>query len=493
LHQGENLKSFRNSLLIWFVTVCVTIIGIVQTKVLATQLGPSGLGIFGQCTAFLAFIGIPIANGILPAANRYIPANQSMGEYDEVNRWVISTRTLAIGLGILVMIIMISCAGIISEFLLGNQEYSALIVLSAIAIPISSFYLTQRALIQSFKQIRIWSLTTLLVSLLGLPIVIVLVKRYGLYGAVCQIILTSLLGGILTTFCYNWYRGKNVESLLIFKWDDQIVAKMAKFGGASLSSAIIFSAVILIIRSLIINYLGNEQVGIYHAVSSISLQYLSVGLFSLSVYWFPHLAGISGHKIIVRELNQFLRISFSIMIPILVILMTFRTQIIELVYSSSFIAASALLPIQIIGDYFRIIFWIISASLLPMVMIKQFMGLSISFDIILLITSGYLLNQSGLLGCILAYTIVNGIWVFITYFMQRHLIGFRFSLPNIRLIFSSGIVLCLAYLLGGEEFSVRSLILIIILLGIWAFVSSTPKERQFIAHPRLLFSRSLDA
>jgi hypothetical protein len=126
-------------------------------------------------------------------------------------------------------------------------------------------------------------------------------------------------------------------------------------------------------------------------------------------------------------------------------------------------------------------------------MIKQFMGLSISFDIILLITSGYLLNQSGLLGCILAYTIVNAIWVLITYFMQRYLIGFRFSLPNIRLIFSSGIVLCLAYLLGGEEFSVRSLILIIILLGIWAFVSSTPEERQFIAHPKLLFSRSLDA
>jgi len=487
------LKSFRNSLLIWFVTVCVTIIGIVQTKVLATQLGPSGLGIFGQCTAFLAFIGIPIANGILPAANRYIPANQSMGEYDKVNRWVISTRTLAIGLGILVMIIVISCAGIISEFLLGNQEYFPLIVLSAIAIPISSFYLTQRALIQSFKQIRIWSLITLLISILGLPIVIVLVKRYGLYGAVCQIILTSLLGGILATIGYNWYRGKNAESLLMFKWDNQIIAKLAKFGGASLTSAFIFSAVILIIRSLIINYLGNEQGGIYHAVSSISLQYLSVGLFSLSVYWFPHLAGLSGHRIVVKELNKFLRISFSIMIPILVILMTFRTQIIELVYSSSFIAASALLPIQIIGDYFRIIFWIISASLLPMVMIKQFMGLSISFDIILLITSGYLLNQSGLLGCILAYAIVNAIWVLITYFMQRYLIGFRFSLPNIRLIFSSGIVLCLAYLLGGEEFSVRSLILIIVLLGIWAFVSSTPEERQFIAHPKLLFSRSLDA
>ncbi|MBE9474159.1 MAG: oligosaccharide flippase family protein [Chloroflexi bacterium] len=460
---------------------------------LATQLGPSGLGIFGQCTAFLAFIGIPIANGILPAANRYIPANQSIGEYDKVNRWVISTRTIAIGLGILVMIIVVPFAGIISDYLLGSQEYAPLIVLSAIAIPISSFYLTQRALIQSFKQIRIWSFTTLLISLLGLPIVIVLVKRYGLYGAVGQIILTSLIGGILATICFNWYRGKNAESLLLFRWDNQIVAKMGKFGGASLTSAIIFSAVILIIRSLIINHFGNEQAGIYHAVSSISLQYLSIGLFSLSVYWFPHLAGISNHKIVVRELNKFLRISFSIMIPILVVLMTFRTQVIELVYSSSFSAASALLPIQIIGDYFRIIFWIVSASLLPMVMIKQFMGLSISFDIVLLIISGYLLKQSGLPGCILAYAIVNGIWVFITYFMQRHLIGFRFTLPNIRLILSSGTVLCLAYLLSGEEFSIGKFILMVVSLGIWAFVSSTPEERQFIMHPRLLFSRVLDA
>lgn len=391
------------------------------------------------------------------------------------------------------MIIVILFSGIISGYLLGDQEYSPLIILSAIAIPISSFYLTQRALIQSFKLIRIWSLTTLLISLLGLPIVIVLVKGYGLYGAVGQIIFTSLLGGILATICYNWYRGKNAESLLNFKLDDQIVAIMAKFGGASLASAIIFSAVILIIRSLIINYLGNEQGGIYHAVSSISLQYLSIGLFSLSVYWFPHLAGISDHRIVVKELNQFIRISFSIMIPVLVILMAFRVQVIELVYSTSFIAASALLPIQIIGDYFRIIFWIISASLLPMVMIKQFLGLTISFDIVLLLMSGYLLNQSGLLGCILAYTIVNGIWVIIAYFMQRYLIGFSFTPPNLRLILSSGIILCFTYVLGGDEFSVGKIVLIVVSLGIWALVSSTPEERQFMKHPRLLFSRALDA
>lgn len=460
---------------------------------LASQLGPSGLGIFGQCTAFLALIGLPIINGVIPSATRYIPANRSLGEYREVHMWVISTRSIAVALGILEMITVVLFSGVISDYLLGDRDYYPLIIISAITIPISSFHLTQRALIQSFKKLRIWSFTTLLISLLGLPITIILVKEYGLYGAIGQIIITSLLGGILATICYNWFRGKDSESLLLIKWDNQIIAKVAKFGGASLASAIIFAAVNLIIRSLIINYLGIAQGGIYHAVSSISLQYLSIGLFSLSVYWLPHLAGVSSMKTPVKELNQFLRISFSVMMPLLVILMAFRDQIIELVYSTSFIAASAVLPIQIIGDYFRIVFWIISASLLPMVMIKQYLGLTISFDIALLLISGFLINQSGLFGCILAYAIVNCIWVFIAYFMQRSLIGFKFTLPNLRLILNSGIILCLGYLLGGDEFTGRKIIIIIVSLGIWALMSSTPEERQLVVHPRLLISRALDA
>jgi PST family polysaccharide transporter len=459
--------------------------------VLASQLGPFGLGIYGQCTAFLAFIGLPIVSGILPAAARYIPANQSIGEYNEVRRWIISTRSTAIGFGILVMIIVILFSKFISINLLGSRDYYPLIIMSAITIPISLFYLTQRALLQSFKQIRFWSFTTLLISLLGLPIIIILVREYGLFGAIIQIIITSLLGGILATICYKWFRGKDSESLLLFDLDNQLISKIAKFGGASLISAIVFAAAILIIRSLIINNLGIEQGGIYHAVSGISFQYLSIGLFSLSVYWLPHLAGISGKKTIVEQLNQFLRISFSVMIPLLVILMTFRDQLIVLVYSTSFITASALLPIQILGDYFRIIFWIISASLLPMVMIKQFLGLTISFDIALLLLSGYLLNLAGLPGCILAYAIINGIWFFVAYILQRSLIGFRFSLPNLRLILSSGILLFSAYILGGSEFYISKIIFILGSLIVWAIVSSTTEERRFVMHPRLLFSRVL--
>ena len=439
--------------------------------------------------AFLTFISVPVVNGLLPAANRYIPTHRSLGESSQVSRWVTSTRTLSFGFAFPAMLLILVFSRWIAEHLLGNASQVPYILLSAVSIPFTAYSLTERTLIQSFQQINLWSIITLALQIAGLALMASLVGAFGLHGALGQIALVGLLGGILGTLLYRWFRGDAAEPLLQLNFNPQIVRQLTRFGGASLMGSAFISTTFLVIRTLIITRLGAEAAGIYQAVSSISLQYLAIGLFSMSVYWYPHLAEITDSQAIVGELNKFLRLSLTIMTPLLALLMLLRTPVIELVYSARFLEASPLLPIQMIGDFLYILFWVTSVHLLPMAKIKAYLVVSVGYNLTLLLVSWLLLERFGLTGGILARALVNGIWAAINFVVQRKLIGFQMIAPNLRLIVFSFVILYGSFLLGGGSFSFTGLMITLIALAMWALLSSTAAERTLVMHPRSLLSK----
>jgi len=83
----------------------------------------------------------------------------------------------------------------------------------------------------------------------------------------------------------------------------------------------------------------------------------------MGAYVFPRLVSESRAGKLDSLLNSGLRANLAIMVPILVTASALRIPLLHIFYSGSFVGAAPLIPIQVVGDYARIVGWSFAVSL----------------------------------------------------------------------------------------------------------------------------------
>jgi len=95
----------------------------------------------------------------------------------------------------------------------------------------------------------------------------------------------------------------------------------------------------------------------YQVVFGLSSQYITMFMTWMSAYVFPRVVSERHRGKLGELLNSGLRANLAIMVPILVVVVALRDPLIRIFYSPAFSAASPLIPIQVLGDYARILGW----------------------------------------------------------------------------------------------------------------------------------------
>ena len=139
----------------------------------------------------------------------------------------------------------------------------------------------------------------------------------------------------------------------------------------------------------------------------------------LSVYYLPRLSSLVSRAEIRREILS----GYKITLPILVILFTSvylaRDLIILVLYTEKFSPVNQLFAPMLIGDFLKMVSWLVALLMLAKAKLRMFVTTQICFSLLTYFLSIAMIDQMGLIGAIYAHAIKYAIYTLVVFWLLR--------------------------------------------------------------------------
>ena len=376
-------------------------------------------------------------------------------------------------LNILIVIVFIALliplSSYMSIWLFNDDKYYLYIILFIFSIPFSLVYSFVDLYLKGIRSINIFVLISSISSVISLMVYIPFVYFLGLKGAVISIVFAPLLNSFLSLFIIK--KSKLFPDFkFIEKTDKTIKTDIVKIGLSSVVILVLQNLVYLFIRTIIFNLLGDEQVGLYQSVYTVSNNYFAIFFSLMAIYSIPRISEIKDRINKIKEINITLKFMLILYTPMILIFFVFRFQIIEIFYSSSFLKAEPLFFYQLMGDFFRVLSWVFGLWLIPSLRIKEwfifdFIYYTIFVSIFYILF--YLYNPN-ILYVSVAYLISYFIHFVINLLYIYYRLKFQISMSSLKTLLSSAALIIVCFFTSKYYYNV-SIIVFLTLFSIWVF------------------------
>jgi PST family polysaccharide transporter len=275
-------------------------------------------------------------------------------------------------------------------------------------------------------------------ALVGLLLLGPLVLLFGLNGALVHITLFAVVGYVVSLWARRRAsRQAGVTITLLARPSLSATRALLSYGSANAVTRIVETASLLVVRTQIVHTLGVAQNGIYQVIFSIPAQFLTVIIGALSSYSFPLISGLQDREEITAAINTALRFTLLATTPLLAALLLFGRPVIVAFYSREFLPAADFMPVELLGDFFKMISWALGLSLLGRGHLVAFAILEVGWSAVF--TAGVVseVAQLGLWCAVGSYLLAHVLQAGATYAYQRRFEGFRLTAANARLLVCS--------------------------------------------------------
>ncbi len=328
------------------------IIGILNIKILAVYVGPTGMALVSQLINFIQlgsnFSGLGFNSGVI----KYIASNQHSNKKQDL---IISTSFICVLVFSIVLGITIAIfPKLICNLIYNNDGYYRIIQFSGIFLTSTASLNLYISILNGLQNLKYFIRVNLATNITGFCISLFSVWLYGLIGLLWGQLFTSFLTAIIA-FVFFIKRIRVTH----FKFSFLILKRLSKYSLMAITSGILSPLSIIIMRKIIILDLGEHTAGLWDGINKISNNYIMLLTLSFSYYFLPRFASIRTNK----ELNNELIKIYKILLPILILgagaIFSTRTIIIRYLFSSEFNQMSDFFLWQNIGDVFRVLSWVI--------------------------------------------------------------------------------------------------------------------------------------
>jgi len=440
--------------------VVLLLLGALRTKVAASVLGPSGMGLLAQAASFsdllrqISMLGS--TNGFVKLLAEALGRNDHRG----VERLLRSALGLFGALALTIAAISIGLAPRVSQWVFDDPAHATLIVLCSIGL---LFAVPATLVARSFSgalQFRSFVQLSIFDSLIGLVGMSLLVWAMGLTGAVLSLVvaeaLVLLVGAVLLYRRLLRPLGIDVRPRAP---DPATARNLVRLAGILALTSIAASGAALLVRGQIIRDFGAEANGLYHVAWQVGQNYLGILGASLWTYGMPKVASKLDDPTAVGVLqNDFLRIALAVLAPGIVVLLCARELWVPLLYTPAFLAAGPMLCWQLAGELVAMLRQSMNISLLP----RERLGFLL-FQAVLywggwVLLSLLLLPRLGAIGVAVAYLLSNVLALVVTYAYHAIALGYRVRADNARALAIAlpGFALALGLVSGDDPWLARA-------------------------------------
>jgi O-antigen/teichoic acid export membrane protein len=441
----SHAEALKSTSIIGGSTAVTILVRIVRTKVLASLLGPTGIGLEAIYDSVVNLARTFLDLGISSSGVRQIAASMASGGQRLVATTVITLRRVCLILGILGAIALYVFREPVSRMAFDNTDHARDVGLLSIILLLGSVAGGQGALLQGARRIGDLARMKIIGSVAGAGVSIPFVYFWGREGIVPYMIVAAAVGGLIS---WVYARRIKIERVNVSLPElTRETANLLKLGIVFVATGLMSTGALFLIRILVTRMQGLDGVGQFQAASALSTIYVGFILQAMGTDFYPRLTSVAEDNRRCNQLvNEQSEISILLALPGVLGTLAAAPWVIRLFYTSKFDLAPAILYWQVAGTFLQVNSW-------PLGFILVAKGRSIAyFWTELAAYSAYVLfgwlglKYFGLPGVGMAFL---GLYVFhwvMVYVVVRKISGFALSPGNIRLsligVIAVGIGLC---------------------------------------------------
>ncbi len=362
----------------------------------------------GQLNNFNTVVFTLSSGGILSGVTKLISQQK---DEDNINDYIRTAAQIILFFTLLSSLVLIIGASFWSQKVFLSQEFQYVFVLLGLSLFFYSTNTFLTAVMNGFQAFRLFTITNIVNSLIGLLFSLLLIYFWKLKGVLVGAVTYQSISCLFTiglVSSKNWVHWKNIFGT----FDSTLARKYFLFSLMAFTSAATLPIAQMIIRTDIVKFISLDAAGWWDALNRLSGVYLLIITTAFSAYYLPRLSEIRE----AGEMKAELRMAYKYIIPILALGLgaIFFTKhiIIKLLFSPVFQPMEQLFSYQLIGDFFKMSSWVIAFLMITKTQFRIFIFSEIFFSLSLVLLNHYFMKNYGINGTSFAY-MVN----YIMYFM----------------------------------------------------------------------------
>lgn len=440
----------------------VVLLGLVRAKILATMLGPYGLGVFSQANSFFILLQGFFALGLGSSLTKMIAEYRAREDFDSLNQTIVSVMALYGAASLVLISISTVASAPLAQFAFNDLSYRHFIVLVSIA---ALGWVLQLEMLFTFRGLMHWresSYTAIVGNSINIILVIVCVYLWGLNGAVISLLLAQMVNLTIASIFMVWrVAPQHKVHFWHYRPNPGILRRLLNFAAPITLLNLVASVGYLLIRSQIVHQLGAEATGLYQAIYSVSSAYMGFLSNSIWSYGIPKISSLGENRAAaVNVQNNSLRVSLLILIPFSLMLMTGREIWIPILYSSAFLSIAPLFIWQFMGDILLVVRQNILLTLIPFEKIRNYFIEGMTYWVGYVLLAIVMIPQIGIQAPLIAFFTINACMLMVDVLYQSKVSRFRLRQDNL-LLLRKGIPLLLAGFMAAQLIQVMLIRLII--------------------------------
>jgi len=418
---GENIWlkiSFFNS----FSVITRVLSGWIINKLIAVYIGPEGTSITEQFRNFLQTLQGVSTLGISEGVTKYAAKYQNNRK--QLSSFLASTYKIVLFTSIVASILTIVFSSYINRLLFSDRDFSLLIILTGILIPVFAINIILLSILNGFQKYRKITYINIISNISSALIATFLIVEYEIYGALLLVIVTQIFSFVATLF---FIRTDMIE-VLRFSLNQSKKAHYKRLYAyiiMALTTAVLIPLFSILIRNQIFNYYSNDNgihAGYWDGVKKISGLLLAFITPIFSLYYYPQLAKIKTNVEFKTELKRFFTQIFPLFFAGMLILYLLREWAILIFFSHEYLPMKELFAWQFGGDLIRIVSLTVAYLMLAHAHVRYYIFTEIMFWVVFYVLTALLLPEYEVKGVVMAYFYTYIIYLLTMLFLFRKIL-----------------------------------------------------------------------
>jgi PST family polysaccharide transporter len=400
------------------------IAGFISVKVVAVIIGPSGVALVGQLNNFSAIIMAVATGGITTGVTKYVA--QYKNDIKIVSQYIGTAVKFTLFFSLICGLFLVFGAPFLSEKILLDKTYAFVFIVFGVTLTFYAFNTLLLAIVNGYKQFNLYVKISIVSSIVGLILSLLLVIPFGVNGALLNAVTSQSFVFIIALILAKKAKIACLSKDCLWnKFDKNKALQYVRFSLMTLVSAFTVPVSQLILRGYVINHFSLQVAGWWEGINRLSGMYLMIITSSFGVYYLPKLSELSDGKAIKKEIKT----AYKVIIPVLLVGLSCvyfaRFLIIKTLFSPEFMGMADLFLWQLVGDFLKISSWLIAYLMHAKAMAKLFVLTEIGFSLSYITLAIFLSRLIELNGVVFGYAVNYAV-----YFVAMYVLIYRIKMTS---------------------------------------------------------------
>ena len=402
-------------------------IGLVRNKIVASLLGPNGMGLVALFNSTVNFVSQSTNLGISFSAVRHVSELFDTGDEERIAHFVKVVRAWSLLTGLVGMLVCMVAGPLLSNFTFSWGDHTLHFAMLGPAVALTAISGGETAILKGARQLRPLAMIQVAMVFVSLIISVPLYYFFGQTGIVPVMVLMALAVTLLTLrYSYRLYP-------LALSGAKGILGEgmeMVRLGVAFVAAGVLGSGAEMLVRSYL-NVKGDlDMLGLYNAGFMLIVTYAGTVFSAMETDYFPRLSAICHEReAMTLMVNRQIEVSFLMMAPMIVALIVMLPLLIPLLFTSEFIPVVAMAQVAAFSMYIKAVSLPVSYLTLARGDSVAYLALEAVYDVLLVVLMVACYDRWGLYGTGVALTLSYFIDIVVVYVYAHLRYGYRLSSP----------------------------------------------------------------